>query len=103
MFMNLEQFLKHLWNQNAPRDHTGWRQVASLTPEQKLKYKGMTNKMQNRHREMDLLMKRIQQMQGEIELDRDEFWNDLYKTHGLPPVGNYDITKDGAILMEPKK
>lgn len=102
-FLSLDQFLKMLANHHHPNDdRSRWPQIALLTPEEKLKHKGMLNEGQGQVREMELLIKRAAHIQEEIEIKRDEFWNALYKGHGLPPDGDYHITEDGRILTRPK-
>jgi hypothetical protein len=103
MFMNLDEFLRFLKVQKMKADFSAWSQVGVMSPQEKLRHKALLNNNLHKVREIEMLVKKAMNLQGQVEVARDEFWNDLYNKHGLPPEGNYHITDDSRILMEPKK
>lgn len=103
MFTNIEDLLKFLsGKQQSKADFSGWPQIAQLTPQEKLEHKNLVNGNTQRRREIELHIKKIEMLDAQSVVERDEFWNNLYKSHGLPQGANYHIADDGRILMEPK-
>jgi hypothetical protein len=80
---------------------TKWTQVGKLSPEDMTRRRNLYAASLEAKRECDLLKKKLRAVIAKMEVDRDQFWNDCYKTYGLPE-GNYHMHEDGRIFMEPK-
>lgn len=109
--MEFPEFLKHLMKnafvvggvEHIHEDPSGWNQVATFKPEDRLKHKSFTRAMDNAKNEVDTLDSRINVVKSRAMNRRQTWWNYLYKKYSLSPGRSYSITDDGRILMRPDK
>lgn len=103
--MDISDLMKMLMGQQTPDDKTveeTWAQVAKLSPEDTGRQRSMLAATAERHREYKMLQKKCTAIKAQVDADADEWWHHIYKVYGLPQ-GNYHITDDGRIFVEPKE
>lgn len=79
-----------------------WVQVAKLTPEDEGRRRAMTAAMAERKREHEMYAKKMAAIKATNDAEAAEWWNHVHKTYGLPE-GNYHITDDAIVYVQPKE
>jgi hypothetical protein len=101
-FGSLGDFLAQLTG-SSDKDFSNWTQVCQLKPEEKLAHRALIADGVSLNKEAELLIRKAIHLNEQVSLLKDEFWAKVRKEHQLPMNGNFHMTDDGRILMEPKK
>lgn len=97
---DLPDFLKHImgiFRIIEPVSGT-WVNVAQLKPEDVLKHKNHEMKRRRAFSEGKVLYAKLQALQAQMEAEKAEFWDELYKGYNLPSDLQYRIEDGGQVM-----
>lgn len=79
--------------------------VAKLSGDLRLAWKRYQSESRKMVTDVRLLEKKAKAMLAIQDLRKQEFWNKVYKAHGLPSDCKYEIESDGVInkVVQPEK
>lgn len=101
--MDMDGMMKRLKEMLGDEEnYSSWKQVGVLTTEERIKKREHDRQCGQARRDVMILFKRVEQIKDSIDLTAAEWWSSLYKGHSLPGNGNYHITDDNRILVDPK-
>jgi|SRR6267142_6071899 len=81
------------------QDYSTWKQVGTLTPEEKVQQAKLLRRGRDIAHEDGILFRKHQQLMAEVSELKEVFWHKIEKEHSLP-MANFHLEGD-KILIQP--